>query len=298
MLRTFKRELPLHLLIWPGLAILIVYHYSPMIGIVMAFQNYYPTMGIRGSEWVGLDNFTYLFSLPDTMNVLRNTLSISLMKIAAGLLVPISMALLINEVRITTFKRSVQTMIYLPHFLSWVIAGGILIDILSPSKGIVNQLLASLGIEKIYFLGNNDWFQYVLVSSDQWKEFGFSTIVYLAALTGIDPSLYEASAIDGAGRWRQTWHVSLPGMRPIVFLLMTLSLGNVLNAGFEQVYILYSPQVYEKGDIIDTMVYRMGLVQLQYSMAAAVGLFKAVVSLALVSISYWLAYRFAKYRIF
>ncbi|MBO9605202.1 MAG: sugar ABC transporter permease [Paenibacillaceae bacterium] len=298
MLRTFKRELPLHLLIWPGLVMLIVYHYGPMIGIVMAFQNYYPTMGIRGSEWVGLDNFTYLFSLPDTMNVLRNTLSISLMKIAAGLLAPISMALLINEVRITAFKRSVQTMIYLPHFLSWVIAGGILIDILSPSKGIVNQLLASLGIEKIYFLGNNDWFQYVIVSSDQWKEFGFSTIVYLAALTGIDPSLYEASAIDGAGRWRQTWHVSLPGMRPIVFLLMTLSLGNVLNAGFEQVYILYSPQVYEKGDIIDTMVYRMGLVQLQYSMAAAVGLFKAVVSLALVSISYWLAYRFAKYRIF
>ncbi|WP_409343332.1 ABC transporter permease [Paenibacillus sp. MBLB4367] len=298
MLKTFKMEMPLHLMIWPGLFLVLLYHYGPMVGIAMAFQNYIPTMGIRGSEWVGLDNFKYMFSLPDTLVVLRNTLAISTMKIAAGLLVPITMALLINEVRIKSFKRSVQTMIYLPHFLSWVIAGGILIDILSPSQGIVNHILSALGIEPIYFLGDKSWFRYVLVVSNEWKEFGFSTIVYLAALTGIDPSQYEAATMDGANRWRQTWHVSLPGMRPIIFLLMTLSLGNVLNAGFEQVFILYSPQVYETGDIIDTMVYRMGLVQLQYSMAATVGLFKSVVSLVLVSLSYWLAYRFAKYRIF
>ncbi|RAV15307.1 ABC transporter permease [Paenibacillus contaminans] len=298
MLRTFKLELPLHLMIWPGLLIVLLYHYGPMVGIAMAFQNYIPTMGLRGSEWVGLENFKYMFSLPDTLIVLKNTLIISIMKIAAGLLVPITMALLINEVRIKSFKRSVQTMIYLPHFLSWVIAGGILIDILSPSQGIVNKILSSVGIDPIYFLGDKSWFRYVLVISNEWKEFGFSTIVYLAALTGIDPSQYEAATMDGANRWRQTWHVSLPGMRPIIFLLMTLSLGNVLNAGFEQVFILYSPQVYETGDIIDTMVYRMGLVQLQYSMAAAVGLFKSVVSLVLVSLSYWLAYRFAKYRIF
>jgi len=298
MLRTFKLELPLHLMIWPGLLIVLLYHYGPMVGIAMAFQNYIPTMGLRGSEWVGLENFKYMFSLPDTLIVLKNTLIISVMKIAAGLLVPITMALLINEVRIKSFKRSVQTMIYLPHFLSWVIAGGILIDILSPSQGIVNKILSSVGIDPIFFLGDKSWFRYVLVISNEWKEFGFSTIVYLAALTSINPTLYEAAVVDGAGRLRQTWHITLPGMRPIIVLMATLSLGSILNAGFEQVFNLYSPQVYESGDIIDTYVYRMGLIAAQYGPATAIGLLKSVVSLFFISTAYFLAYRLANYRIF
>ncbi|PYI54643.1 ABC transporter permease [Paenibacillus flagellatus] len=282
----------------PGLLVILVYSYGPMAGIVMAFQNFVPVFGIWKSDWVGFDNFAYVFSLPDTIKVVRNTVAIAIMKIAAGLIVPIMAALLLNEVRHKWFKRSVQTLVYLPHFLSWIIVGGILINILSPSQGIVNGVLASFGVEPIYFLGDNGWFRFVLVASNEWKEFGFATIVYLAALTSIDPSLYEASVVDGAGRLRQTWHVTLPGMRPVIVLLATLSLGNVLNAGFDQVFVLYSPQVYETGDIIDTMVYRMGLQQMQYSVATAVGLFKSVVSLALIGVSYWLAYRFANYRIF
>ncbi len=298
MLKKWKPELPLHLMLIPGLFIMIVYHYGPMIGILMAFENYMPTLGILKSDWVGFDNFTYLFALPDTAVVFWNTLIIAVMKIIAGLIMPIVTALLLNEITKKWFQRSVQTLVYLPHFLSWVIVGGILIDILSPANGIVNQMLGWFGIESIYFLGDNSWFRYVLVFSNEWKEFGFSTIVYLAALTSIDPTLYEAAVVDGAGRLRQTWHITLPGMRPIIVLLATLSMGSILNAGFEQVFILYSPQVYETGDIIDTMVYRMGLQQSQYSLATAVGLFKSVISLFLITISYWLAYRFANYRIF
>nr|WP_246400453.1 ABC transporter permease subunit [Jiangella mangrovi] len=220
------------------------------------------------------------------------------MKIVAGLIAPLLTALLLNEVGKAAFRRSVQTVIYLPHFLSWVILGGILIDVLSPSNGIVNQFLGIFGVDPIYFLGDNDWFPYTLVVSDTWKEFGFNTVVYLAAITAIDPSLYEVASVDGAGRLRQTWHITLPGMAPIIVLLATLSLGNVLNAGFEQVFVMYSPQVYDSGDIIDTFVFRLGLIDFQYSAAAAVGLFKSVVSLLFIGLSYFLAYRFARYRIF
>ncbi|TMV51874.1 sugar ABC transporter permease [Paenibacillus mesophilus] len=298
MIRRLKSEWPLHLMLLPGLAIILVYSYGPMAGIVMAFQNFVPVFGFWKSEWVGFDNFTYVFSLPDTMKVVWNTVAIALMKITAGLIAPIVTALLLNEVRVKWFKRSVQTLVYMPHFLSWIIVGGILINILSPTQGIVNEVLSWFGASPVYFLGDNHWFRFVLVISNEWKEFGFATIVYLAALTSIDPSLYEAAVVDGAARCRQTWHITLPGMRPVIVLMATLSLGSVLNAGFDQVFVLYSPQVYETGDIIDTMVYRMGLQQMQYSVATAVGLFKSVVSLLLISVSYWLAYRFANYRIF
>ena len=191
-----------------------------------------------------------------------------------------------------------QTLIYLPYFLSWVILSGVLLDILSPSQGIVNQLLQGIGIKPIFFLGDNRWFPFTLVISNEWKEFGFSTIVYIAAILGINPSLYEAAVVDGASRWRQTWHITLPGMAPIIVLMATLSVGNILNAGFEQVFNLYSPIVYQSGDIIDTFVYRIGMVDAQYGVATAVGLFKSVISFILISLSYVLAYRFANYRIF
>ncbi|RAP73552.1 ABC transporter permease [Paenibacillus montanisoli] len=292
------KEMPLHLMLLPGAILVLIYCYGPMFGIIMAFQNFKPAFGFFRSEWVGFGNFTYISDLPSTFQVLYNTVYIALMKIVAGLVVPIGIAILLNEIGKTFIKRSIQTLIYLPHFLSWIILGGILIDVLSPSSGIVNRVLEGIGLPSVYFLGDNRWFPFTVVVTDLWKEFGFATIVYLAALTSINPNLYEAAIVDGANRWKQTWHITLPGMMPIIVLLTTLSLGNILNAGFDQIFNMYSPQVFESGDIIDTFVYRLGLVDAQFGPATAVGLFKSIVSLAFISVSYLLAYRLANYRIF
>ncbi|CAH1211523.1 putative multiple-sugar transport system permease YteP [Paenibacillus auburnensis] len=296
--RQFMRNIPLHLMILPALLLIIIFSYIPMAGLVIAFQDFSPISGFRDMTWTGLENFRYLFDLPGFRQVVWNTVIISVLKIIAGLTIPVIAALLLNEVRANGFKRSIQTIIYMPHFFSWVILGGIIVDVLSPSSGIVNMLLKSLGIQPIQFLADNNWFRYVLVITDQWKEFGFGTIIYLAALTSIDQSLYEASIIDGAGRWKQTWHITLPGIRPIMILMLTLSLGNVLNGGFDQVFNLYNPLVYESGDILDTMIYRIGLQEAQYSVSTALGLIKSVVSFVFIGLGYYLAYRFAKYRIF
>ncbi|WP_407944889.1 ABC transporter permease [Paenibacillus cymbidii] len=298
LLKEWKINKLLHLMVLPSLIYVLIYKYGPIAGIVIAFKKYYPVKGIWHSPWIGWDNFQYVLLLSDTPRVVANTLVIACWKIVCGLIAPILTALLLNEVRKSLFRRTFQTLVYFPHFLSWIILSGILIELLSPNAGIVNHVLGWLGIKPIFFLGDNRWFKFTLVASDVWKEFGFGTIVYLAALTNINPSLYEAAEVDGANRWRQTWHITLPGMIPIVVLLATLSLGNVLNAGFDQVFNLYSPAVYESGDIIDTFVYRLGLQQYQYGVATAVGLFKSGVSLVLISISYYAAYRFANYRIF
>ncbi|NOU86263.1 ABC transporter permease subunit [Paenibacillus sp. LMG 31460] len=282
----------------PGLIFVIVFSYIPMAGIIMAFQKYIPTKGLFGSPFVGLKNFNYMFVYPDIGRIFFNTIYISVMKIAAGLFVPITIAILLNEMSRQWIKRTFQTLVYLPHFMSWVLLSGILIDVLSPTTGVLNQTLGFLGIDPIYFLGNNRWFPYVMVVSDVWKEFGYGTIVYLAALTSINPSLYEAAEIDGAGRWKQTLNITIPGMMPIIVLMFTLNIGNVLNAGFDQIFNLYSPQVYESADIIDTFVYRMGVEQSQFGFATAVGLLKSIVSFIFISVSYVLAYRFANYRIF
>ncbi|WP_339260921.1 ABC transporter permease subunit [Paenibacillus sp. FSL R5-0713] len=296
--KQFIRNVPLHLMILPGLLIIIVFGYIPMAGLSIAFQNFSPIAGFKNMNWVGWDNFRYLFDLPGFSQVVWNTVFISTMKIVSGLFIPVLVALLLNEVRKTGFKRTIQTVIYMPHFFSWVILAGIIVDVLSPSTGIVNMLLKALGIDPIQFLASNEWFPYILVITDQWKEFGFGTIIYLAALTNIDKSLYEASVMDGAGRWKQTWHITLPGIRPIVILMVTLSLGNVLNGGFDQVFNLYNPLVYESGDILDTMIYRIGLQDAQYSVSTALGLIKSVVSFIFIGLGYFLAYRFANYRIF
>ncbi|AIQ76258.1 MULTISPECIES: ABC transporter permease subunit [Paenibacillus] len=296
--KQFLRNIPLHLMILPALIVIIIFSYIPMAGLVIAFQNFSPISGFKNMNWTGLENFRYLFELPGFGQVVWNTVFISVMKIIAGLTVPVIAALLLNEVRVNGFKRSIQTIIYMPHFFSWVILGGIIVDVLSPSSGIVNMLLKALGMQPIQFLADNSWFPYVLVITDQWKEFGFGTIIYLAALTSIDSSLYEAAVIDGAGRWKQTWHITLPGIRPIMILMLTLSLGNVLNGGFDQVFNLYNPLVYESGDILDTMIYRIGLQDAQYSVSTALGLIKSVVSFVFIGLGYYLAYRFAKYRIF
>jgi len=270
----------------------------PMLGIIISFKQYRPVLGFMKSKWVGWDNFSLMLKLPDFYQVVTNTLVIAGLKLTIGFFVPIVFALLLNEVRLMWFKKTVQTFVYLPHFMSWVILGGILTNILSVNGGIVNNLLGWFGIDPIMFLGSNAWFRPVLIVSDIWKEFGFSMIVYLAALAGINPALYEAAVIDGANRWKQTLYVTLPGIVPIMALVATLSLGGILNAGFDQVFNLYNPIVYETGDIIDTYVYRMGLQQTQYSFATAVGLSKSLVSLILMAIAYRLAYKYANYRIF
>lgn len=292
------QEIPLHLMILPGVICSFIFSYIPMLGIVMAFQKFVPAKGIFGSKWIGMANFEYIFMLPNFFQVLWNTVFIAVMKIVAGLVVPVVFALLLNEISKAAFKKTIQTIIYFPYFLSWVLLGGILIDILSPSSGIVNSFLGIFGIEPIFFLGSEKWFPFTLVLTDSWKNFGYGTIVYLAALTAIDPTLYEAAMIDGATRWQQMLHVTLPGILPIVTLMTVLSLGNVLNAGFEQVFNLYSPQVYSTGDIIDTLVYRIGLIDAQYSVATAIGLFKSVISFVLIVISNKLANKYAGYRVF
>lgn len=286
-----------HLMLLPGIVLLILFSVVPMFGITIAFQNFKPNLGFWRSEWVGLDNFRYLFELPDSRKIFFNTIYIAVLKIVANLAVPVLFALLLNEVRTVLFKRSVQTIVYLPHFLSWVILAGIITDLLS-MDGLINQLLAVFGMEPIMFMASNNWFPGIVVASDVWKEFGFGTIVYLAALTGISPALYEAAAIDGASRLQQLRYITLPSLKPTIILLATLSLGNVLNAGFDQIFNLYNPLVYDSGDIIDTYVYRAGLLQVQYGLATAVGLLKSVISFVLIILSYVLASKFANYRIF
>ncbi|MCD9022698.1 ABC transporter permease [Cohnella silvisoli] len=293
-----NRNGALHVMIFPAVVLLFVFSYVPLFGLTIAFQKYNIFKGIFDSAWIGFGNFRFVLSLPDIYQVLWNTFYIAIMKIAAGLIVPVAFALLLNEVRSVLFKKTVQTIVYFPYFLSWVLLGGILIDILSPSTGIVNDIMAGLGFKPVFFLGDASVFPYVLVATDTWKSFGFGTIVYLAALTNIDQSQYEASIIDGASRWKQALYITLPGILPTVILMATLSLGGILNAGFDQIFNLYSPIVYRTGDIIDTMVYRMGLVDRQYGPAAAIGFFKSVVSFVLIVISYKLAGKFANYRIF
>ncbi len=292
-----SRNWPLYVMMLPALVVLALFHYYPMYGIIIAFQDFNPGLGFAGSPWVGLQNFEFLLALPDIRQVFLNTLVIAVGKIVSVQVSAIVLALLLNEVRSTLFKRTVQTFVYLPHFLSWIVLGGILLDILG-AQGLVNQSLGSFGIRPILFLGSNQWFQTTLITSNLWKEAGWATIIYLAGLTGTDPALYEASAIDGANRWDQILHVTLPSISGLIILIACLDLGNVLNAGFEQILTLYNPAVYATGDILDTYVYRAGLISAQYSLAAAVGLVKSVLSFVLIVIAYWIAVRVSDYRIF
>ncbi|GLI10689.1 protein LplB [Paenibacillus tyrfis] len=296
-MRTFRKEYPLHIMLIPGVILTLIYSYGPMAGLVMAFQNFEPLSGFFKSEWVGWDNFTYVFHLPDFKQVFWNTILISIFKIVLFLLVPLILALLLNEVTKRWFSRLVQSTIFLPFFLSWTVLGGIVIEIFS-LNGPVNSLLSFLGLKEIMFMLDNGWFRGIIIGSDVWKSMGYNMIVMLAAITGINGTLYEAAEVDGAGRWKQMLHITLPGMLPMLILLGVLSLGNILNAGFEQILIMYNPTVYEGADIIDTFVYRLGLFSQQFGPAAAVGLFKSVISLGLVSIAYYAAYKYNNYRIF
>lgn len=295
--KYFRRELPLHLILLPGVIMLLIFHYYPMYGVVIAFKNFNPGLGIMGSPWAGTKYFRTLFALPNIERVFANTVTIALLKILLNTSFSIIVALMLNECRHSAFRRTIQTVVYMPHFISWVILGTVFTSMLG-SDGIVNRLIVSLGGRTQPFLSDNGLFRVVLLVTDCWKEVGYGTIVYLATITGIDPTLYEAAVIDGAGRWRQTLHITLPSMMSIIALMATLNLGKLLNAGFDQIFNMYNTLVYESADIIDTLVYRLGIQNAKYSLSSAVGLFKSGISCALIGISYYLSYRFAGYRVF
>lgn len=293
----FKLELPLHLMLLPGIILVFIFSYLPMFGLVMCFQKFNIVGSFWRSKFIGFKNFEYIFRLKDFWRAFRNSFTIAFLKIIFGLVVPLSMSLLINEVDCNPFKRSVQTAIFLPYFLSWAVLGGVVQEIFA-LDGLINNIIVAMGGKPIFFLASNSWFRFVLISTGVWKGMGYNIIIFLAAITNVDPGLYDSASIDGCNRPRQVWHVTLPGMLPIIVLVSTLSIGSLLNAGFEQIFILYSPLVYSSADIIDTLVYRFGLVNGQLAPAAAMGLFKSVISLALVGIAYYSAYKFSDYRIF
>ena len=286
-----------HLMLLPGMAFLFLFHIVPLGGVVIAFQKFTPVKGLFGSQFVGLDTFRRLFYLPDFWQILENTLLIAVGKIGMGMLMAVVFAVLLNECRSTVLKRLVQTSVYLPHFLSWVILAVMFSNLLSYG-GVVNRFLGLFGMEPQMFLVSNKWFRSIAVLGDVWKEFGYNAVVYVAAMTSIDPGLYEAAKIDGANRWNRIWHITIPSILPTIILMMTLNMGQIMNAGFDEIFNLYSPLVYETGDIIDTYVYRVGLTNMQYSFGTAVGLFKSVISFILLAGSYKLADKFAGYRIF
>nr|WP_235886112.1 ABC transporter permease subunit [Paenibacillus cymbidii] len=272
----------MYVLLLPGLAFLLLFKYTPMYGVVIAFQDFNIFDGIRGSAWVGSDQFQKLFHSEEFMQVFRNTLIISFYKIVLLFPVPIVLALFLNEVASMAFKRTVQTVVYLPHFLSWVIIAGLFVNILSPSGGLVNQLVVALGGKPVSFLIDNDWFRSVLVFTAGWKEAGWNAIIFIAAIAGIDQDQYEAARVDGAGRIKMMLHITLPGIAPTIVLMFILRIGNLLEAGTEQILTMYNPVVYETGDIIGTYVYRVGLGKMDYSFSTAVGLFNSVVGFLLI----------------
>ena len=280
----YKKHLALTLMFVPVIVYFVIFKYIPMGGIVIAFKNYKISQGIWGSAWCGLDNFTKAFNTPTFGRAVRNTLEISGLKLLFGFPAPIILALMLNEVSHVRFKKTVQTITYLPHFLSWVVLAGMFQQLLSPNNGAVNALLRQFfGVQdSIYFLGNNKYFRGTLIVTDIWKNVGWSSILYLATISGIDQSLYEAATVDGASRWQCTRYITIPSLVSTIVIMLILSIGSIMDAGFDQVFNLYNSAVYQTGDIIDTYVYRYGLGDMKYSLATAVGLFKNVIAFVLV----------------
>lgn len=279
----------LYLMLVPGLIYVVLFKYLPIAGNMIAFKEYKIFQGIWGSPWCGLDNFIRLFESDNFYVIMRNTLLISFYKILIGFPVPIVLALLINEVNNTAFKRTVQTVAYLPHFISWVVIASLASSLLSPTDGAINMLRADLGLDPIFFMGDSRYFRSVLVLSDIWKEMGWSAIIYLAALAGIPQDMYEAATIDGASKLQKLVFITLPSIVPTIIIMLLLRVGGILNAGFEQVFTMYNTAVYDVADIIDTYVYRIGIVQTQYGFSAAVGLFKSVIACIMVVSCNWIA---------
>ncbi|MCU6711979.1 ABC transporter permease subunit [Paenibacillus sp. J5C_2022] len=293
VVRGLRRYWFLYVLFIPVILYYAVLRYYPIVlQVVLAFKDYKLSLGVWDSPWVGFHHFEHIFGKPEFYSVLENTIAISLLRIVFGFFPPIILAILLFDLRSLWIRKVSQTILYIPHFFSWVIIYGIVFAIFSNS-GFVNQIIEKFGGEAQNFLMASEWFRPLIVGSGIWKEIGWGTIIYLAALTSINPSIYEAAKIDGAGPLQRIWHITLPGMKSVIVFLFTLSLGSVLNAGVEQILLFYSPATYEVGDIIDTYVYRQGLNGLQYSMATAVGLFQSAIGLILILTANHLAKKYA-----
>lgn len=282
LVKHFIKHKWLYIFLIPGFAYLFVFKYIPMFGIIIAFKDFSLVKGILASPWIGFENFQYLFQSADFFKILRNSILLSFYHLLFGFPAPIILALMLNEVRNVVFKRISQTVLYLPHFISWVVLSGMIINFLSPSTGPVNHILKDLGFEPISFLLKPQYFRTILVSAEIWKGAGWGTIIYLAAMTGIDPSLYESAKLDGASRLQQIRYITLPSIAPTITVLLVLQMGHILDNGFEQVFLLYNPATYDVADVFETYTYRIGLIDGRMSFAAAVGVFKAVVGLAMV----------------
>lgn len=280
--QTLIRKRWLYAMMLPGLIYYFIFHYLPMGGLLIAFKDYNLFKGIWGSSWIGLENFRILFQTDDFPIIMKNTLIISVYRLLFNMLPDVMLALMLNEIRVRWFKRVVQTITYGPHFLSWVIVYGLVFSFLAPGSGLITNFFRDMGWATPEFLTNSDLFRPLLIVTELWKSTGFGAIIYLAALASISPELYEAAIVDGAGRWRRMWHITLPGIREVFVLLLIIRLGHILDAGFDQVYIFLNARVYDVGDIIDTWVFRRGLENLEFSIAATAGLFKSVIGLVLV----------------
>ncbi|NOU66038.1 ABC transporter permease subunit [Paenibacillus sp. LMG 31461] len=277
-----RRDKLLYLMLIPFVVYYVLFYYLPFGGLRMAFMDYKPFLGMSGSHWVGFDKFREFFTGPYFWRIIRNTLSISGLNILFAFPVPIVLAILFNEIRSRRFRTAVQTISYMPHFISTVVIAGLVVNLLSPSTGIVNIVMQKLGIESVYFLTKPEYFQPIYVLQGIWASAGFSSIIYFSTLMSIDSSLYEAATIDGAGRWKQIKHVTLPGLLPTVGIMLLLQIGHIMQVGYEMIILLYQPITYETADVIGSFVYRVGLQNSDYSMSTAVGLFNGVISLILV----------------
>lgn len=291
---TFKhmrRDKQLLILFIPCIAFYLIFRYGPLFGLVIAFKDYSVWSGVFGSDWVGLKHFVKFFSSNDFLLLFKNTLLLGLFALIFGFPFPIILAILLNEARVKWFKKTVQTLTYLPSFLSVVIISSMVIDFLSPSSGIINKLIAALGFEKIYFLILPEWFRAIYVVSDIWAHMGYESIIYLAAIAGISPTLYEAAKVDGASRLRTIWHITIPSIMPTILIMFILKVGNMMRIGYEKVLLLYTPTTYEVADVFSTYVYRKGLLETNYSYAAAVGMFEAFVAMIMILSANYLSRR-------
>ncbi|RAV20515.1 sugar ABC transporter permease [Paenibacillus contaminans] len=280
--KSMYRHRWLYLLMFPGLLYYLIYHYVPMAGLVIAFKDYNLMDGIWGSPWVGLDNFREVFSSPDFPQLLRNTFIISIYRILFNMVPDVMLALILNEIRVMWFKKLVQTITYGPYFLSWIIVYGLVFSFFAPGNGLISVFFRDMGWGDIDVLTQSAAFRPMLVITDIWKNTGYGAIIYLAAIASINQELYEAAVVDGAGRWRQLWHITLPGIREVFVLLLILRIGHILDAGFDQVYIFLNARVYDVGDILDTWIFRRGIEQMEFSIPATVGVFKSVIGFILV----------------
>ncbi|MCS7462533.1 ABC transporter permease subunit [Paenibacillus doosanensis] len=279
MVRYLNKKKYLYLLLLPCVAYFLVFNYVPMYGVLMAFKDFNFAKGIVHSPWVGFDNFKYMFGLSDFYKVFWNSLYLGVLRIVFGFPLPIILALLLNEMRNLAYQRVTQTVIYLPHFISWVVIGGILVNFLSPAWGIVNIFLKQLGVDPVFFLADPHYFRPVVVLSSIWKESGWGSIIYLAAIAGINSELYEAASIDGASRMQKLWYVTLPGIKSTIVILLILRLGQVMNNGFEQIFVLQNPMNLDVSEVFETYAYRVGILGGRFSFGTTVGLFTSVIGL-------------------